>query len=88
MSSEACLEWNIEFTPEGPGYRSAKNAVFLTPYNAVFYRMKCFHMLFNVISKGWDYTSVTIVALGSIAWALGAVNILNDVKNATLVTHG
>ena len=31
--------------------------------------------------------SVTSVALGRAAWALGAVNILNDVKNAMQVTH-
>ena len=45
----------------GLGYMSAKNAALLTPSNAVFCRVKCFHMLFNVISRGSDYTSVTIV---------------------------
>ena len=28
------------------------------------------------------------VALGRVEWALSAVNVLNDVKNAMLVTHG
>ena len=32
--------------------------------------------------------SVTSVALGHVAWALGAVNVLSDVKNTTMVTHG
>ena len=32
--------------------------------------------------------SVTSVALGRVAWVLGTVNVLNDVKNEMLVTHG
>ena len=32
--------------------------------------------------------SVTSTSLGSVTWALGTVNVLDDVKNATLVTHG
>ena len=38
--------------PLGPGYTSVKNAALLTPSNTVFYRVKCFHMLFNAISLG------------------------------------
>ena len=36
----------------GPGYKSTKKAALLTPSNTVFYRVKCFHMLFNVIPRG------------------------------------
>ena len=32
--------------------------------------------------------SFTSAVLGRVAWALDAVNTLNDIKNATLVTHG
>ena len=32
--------------------------------------------------------SVTSFALGRVTWALGVVNVLDDVKNAMLVTHG
>ena len=32
--------------------------------------------------------NITSVALGRVAWALGAVNVINDIKNATLVIHG
>ena len=30
--------------------------------------------------------SITSVTLGRVTWALGAVNVLNDVKNVTLAT--
>ena len=43
---------SFKFTDLGPGYTSVKNAALLTPSNAVFYRVKCFHMLFNAISLG------------------------------------
>ena len=36
----------------GLGYMTVKNAALLTPSNAAFYRVKCFHMLFNAISLG------------------------------------
>ena len=58
----------------------------LTPSNAVFYRVKRFHMLLRYLEG--ETTSVTSVALGRITWALGVVDVLDDIKNATLVMHG